>query len=143
MAARKKDRATQLPKDTDQRGRPTTRSADELLGIQKRYLDGESFAEIARDLGVSRQWIRAIVLAPNLRGEDLLWDCIACGEAFPSRARYGPERCSLCGSFDWTDDPDRKKPKRRRATQGDHLKAKIGQLKRRLQAIESRASKKK
>tara|TARA_R100000664_G_C2732793_1_gene122971 strand:+ start:389 stop:748 length:360 start_codon:yes stop_codon:yes gene_type:complete len=116
---------------------------DELLAIQQRYRDGESYAEIARDLGVSRQWIRTIVLAPNLRGEDLMWDCIACGEAFASRSRYGPERCSLCGSFDWTDDPDHKTPRKKRATEGDRLKGKIAQLKRRLQAIESRASKKK
>lgn len=78
-------------------GRPPKFTAKQIQSLRDQRKDGATYAELARHLGVSRQWARRLCLTPNPFCEDRLWRCAECGNEKVSKARFGPNRCTDCG----------------------------------------------
>lgn len=71
-----------------------------------------SYREIGRQMNLSAAYVRKLALglpsaskATPALDRPRRYRCGACDKTFESRAKLGPDRCRLCGSYDWALSP--------------------------------------
>lgn len=78
----------------------------DIQDIREEVEQGTPVRQIAMARGVSRQWVYGLIKAQNPSQEEREYWCYKCSESFSSKARYRVERCKICGSYEWANNPD-------------------------------------
>lgn len=76
-------------------------TVDKFREIKRRVDKGEPIAQIAREMGLSRQRVHQVLQRPNPMGEVRTYRCMECSGVWQSAAVEAPERCGVCGSYDY------------------------------------------
>ena len=73
--------------------------------IQRRVEAGETVSSIAREMGLSRQRIHQVINRSNPTGKVITMRCRECKKSWKTMSLDLPERCGVCGTYDWKPEP--------------------------------------